>query len=92
MQKNLFKKGMVCIILVLFGGVSVVSGICINVEKVSTVGSEQPSGENVAPTQSGESPTNGSINIDLEPDLYVVCTDTDGDIMNATGNGTMIII
>lgn len=39
---------------------------------------------NNAPTQAGESPTNGSINISLQPDVYVVVTDTDGDIINAT--------
>jgi len=39
---------------------------------------------NNPPTLSGESPTNGSTDIPLTPSLYVVCTDVDGDIMNAT--------
>ena len=40
---------------------------------------------NVAPTLSGESPTNTSTGIDVTPSLYVTCTDIDaGDTMNAT--------
>lgn len=39
---------------------------------------------NNAPTQSGESPVNGSTGISLTPNLFVVCNDTDGDTMNAT--------
>ncbi len=39
---------------------------------------------NNEPTQSGESPTNESLNICPIPALYVICTDNDGDTMNAT--------
>jgi len=39
---------------------------------------------NTFPNQSGEAPTNGSIDIGLNPDLYVLVTDTDGEAMNAT--------
>jgi len=36
------------------------------------------------PSQSGEVPTNNSVNIALTPDLYVLCIDDDDDNMNAT--------
>ncbi|UCF50211.1 MAG: DUF2341 domain-containing protein, partial [Thermoplasmatales archaeon] len=37
------------------------------------------------PTQSGESPTNGSTEVSVTPALYVVCSDDDaGDTLNAT--------
>ena len=36
MKNNLFRKGLVCIILVMFIGVSVVSGICLKVEKAKS--------------------------------------------------------
>ena len=40
---------------------------------------------NYAPTQSGESPTNGATNVQTTPPLYVICTDTDtGQTMTAT--------
>jgi len=39
---------------------------------------------NNPPTQSGESPVNGSTGISLTPSLHVICTDSDGDTMNAT--------
>jgi hypothetical protein len=40
---------------------------------------------NNAPTQSGESPTNGSTGVSITPELYVVCSDGDAsDTLNAT--------
>jgi len=39
---------------------------------------------NNPPTQSGESPTNGSSGITLEPYMYVICSDSDDDLLNAT--------
>jgi len=39
---------------------------------------------NIAPTQSGESPTNTSTDIAVTPSLYVICLDDDADNMNAT--------
>ena len=41
-------------------------------------------GENTAPTLTNEAPTNSSTNIEISSSLYVVCTDADGDTMNAT--------
>jgi len=49
-----------------------------------TLGSEQSIPVNHDPSQSGVSPGDGSTNIDLTPSLHVVCTDVDGDTMNAT--------
>jgi len=39
---------------------------------------------NTAPAQSGVSPSNGSTGICPIPALYVICSDSDGDTMNAT--------
>jgi len=39
---------------------------------------------NVIPTQSGESPTNGSTNNSVTPSLHVICSDADGHTMTAT--------
>ncbi len=39
---------------------------------------------NYAPTQSGESPTDGLTNISATPALYIICSDTDGDTMTVT--------
>lgn len=39
---------------------------------------------NTAPVQSGESPTNNSVSISITPTLYVLCSDSDLDTMNAT--------
>ena len=50
----------------------------------SSFGSEQTEVTNTAPTQSGESPTNTSIDISVTPSLYVICLDDDADNMNAT--------
>ena len=36
------------------------------------------------PVQSGEAPTNNSIDVTISPDCYVLLTDADGDDMNAT--------
>lgn len=50
-----------------------------------SVGSEQSeSPANNAPVQSGEVPTNSSTGISLTPDLFVLCTDADGDNLNVT--------
>jgi len=38
---------------------------------------------NIIPTQSGEAPVNQSIDIDLSPSLYVICSDLDSDTMTA---------
>jgi len=39
---------------------------------------------NSPPTQTGESPSNNSIGVPIIPNLYVVCSDIDGDTLNAT--------
>ena len=40
---------------------------------------------NYAPTQSGESPTNGAVNVQTTPSLFVICTDLDtGQSMTAS--------
>jgi len=39
---------------------------------------------NTDPAQSGESPTNATTDISVNPNLYVLVTDADGDNMNAT--------
>ena len=49
-----------------------------------SIGSEQTEVTNTAPTQSGESPINTSIDIAVTPSLYVICLDDDADNMNAT--------
>ena len=45
---------------------------------------ETPEVPNNIPTQSGEAPVNGSTGGDVESDLYVICSDSDSDIMTAT--------
>jgi len=40
--------------------------------------------DNMAPTQTGESPTNGSTGVTTTPALYVICSDSDSDTMTAT--------
>jgi len=40
--------------------------------------------DNTNPSQSSESPTNGTEDLSVDPELSVTCTDTDGDTMNAT--------
>ena len=47
-------------------------------------GSEETPEENNNPSQSGIVPANNSVDISLTPDLYVLCSDNDGDQMNAT--------
>lgn len=46
-------------------------------------GSEE-SPENYPPTQSGETPSDGAIDIPSTPSLHVICTDLDSDTMTAT--------
>lgn len=48
------------------------------------IGAFEYAGSGNPPTQSGESPNNGSTGIILTPDLYVICTDAYNDIMTAT--------